>query len=213
MTLPNFVRGQGERIVKSFNFIEEATGQAFLVLYGGETQTGGILSGNEFYSDEIVERISGEAEWTTLVDKDYDVIIGQSIRVNDTTATVTVTMGAFDDGGGDTDFRITASVIHYDGTTETILGTATSSESTFTLNNNTRSETKAISISLSRKTFKKGETLRLSLLMEHKGSDADYAGFGQDPKDRNDNGTAGVDKIINDSDTTQLVLNLPIRTQ
>jgi hypothetical protein len=116
----------------------------------------------------------------------FDALPFNTPRTIKGSASITFTHAVFGgaSGAGKTNI-VTIGVYHYDGTTETLLGSAVSPTVT-SIENVLVVATRQLVISLTQKSFKIGETLRIKVTMDWAGGAGNYTHyFGTDPLNRN----------------------------
>lgn len=210
MAVTKLFRNTTSPIIASFNYTDIAEGTGVVVFLGGTTVGDLFLRNSAWYSNDIMIGTTGtnSATYVTIQDVDFDVTFNSSKTLNGTVI-VSVTHGWHKVGVGTAFSKVEAKLIHYDGSTETLLGTDNSDEYSSALVGQANSETAAMEFAISNVRFKAGETLRLSIKQEGKVSNntANF-GIGCDPKDRNDQ---TVLQVIEDDTTTLLELHVPFK--
>lgn len=214
MALPNkFTSGQGQQIA-TYNYVDVISGTGIVELFGGETSGSYVLADKAFYSDQIsyFVLVTPAGFLTPVSDLDYDVAINRPIIINGEII-VTATSSWNSGGGGATAQEyITAEavIVHADAST-TSLGTGQSSYATDS--GASSNKTRAMKIAVTNYLIKAGETFRITIkqyINKTAGSDPVTAGWGHDPKDRNDDNPEGAG-VVGDAWTTQMIVLLPIK--
>ena len=208
MTIPATFRKKGERTITTQSYIDIAKKQAYILLYGGQTNTGGsdayILSNITFWSNDILT-VANYENGNTVLDLDFDMKIDKTPIIVEGVGIVTIPyLQARTTDVAAASMYAKAWFRHYDGTTETEVasgqGETDSGDNIFTA----RGVLKAIQFTIPKTKFKAGDTLRLTITVYTAGAAGNgYAGIGHDPKNRE----------MAASDTTPSVLqfHLPIR--
>lgn len=208
-----------ETAIASYDFEDISSGTGIIDYYAGESASGAYTMSNiPFYSNRVSTFAVAEeptADFKKYGDIDYDVLINKPLEINGNVL-INLTSGWNEEGGGSNTCveYIVATLKKVDVNNNIItLGTDTSSQKTTT--GGTGFQTRAMSINLSNEKIKKGETIRLNIqhyLKKTAGSDTILAGWGQDPKDRNDDYVyEGVKNGISDEWTTQFKMQLPVK--
>ena len=209
--------------IASYDYVDIAEGTGIVVFYGSVTKnnaaTNYYLTTTKTYSGVIVPSATpAGTSYTKLIDADFDVVFNTPKLVKGK-AYLSVTQGAVcQSGTTGVGVYLVATLKHYDGTTETTLGSAQTSTA-FVSTPGSGATSKSISFVFdiaSTQQFKANDTLRLTLeCWGKKAADAsgnNQAGFGADPMDRNDDSVGATHfKVILDTDTTILQLNVPFR--
>lgn len=217
----------------SVDYVDLLTGLGYEIFYGGQCNNGSlIVSPEPFFSERIHYAVYSNngvstGSYTTLFDIDFDInfTLPRSIKGD---IYVVVPCGYQDREGDNYIFKVDCRAYHYDGSTETQIGsTATSREfdgGTTTTGDIATAQTACLKITSSNvTTFKKDETLRFSIRYYIKSSGSDNrsvtGGIGTDPNGRNDveyssysGGASGEwNQIIEDGKTTQLSFAVPFK--
>lgn len=158
MAIPNLFITQGEVSVPTYNTFDVLIQKGILVVYGGDNNNNGtkeyLLSGNKFYSSVGETQTTG----TTPTDIDFDVKLGQTILID---GDVIVNVPSRVQTAGSHTAVALVYIRKWDGTTETDLGSATSSiGKTWGAN---ESRVHCLKIAISKQVIKSGETLRITL--------------------------------------------------
>jgi len=202
-----------ESAIASYDYIDIASGTGYFVFYGANTGDGSIsgsyvLSDNAFYSQRITTFGTVGATQTKVVDVDFDVQFNLPRDINGNMF-VSVPLGVgrnTADAGGNCTANVSGSIIHYDGTNETPLGTFISPDFGPIDDATYSNDTKVMScmIPISETHFKSGEILRVHV--EAYGvvtvAGGRSVGIGHDPKNQPDDNAAGEGLTIYDSVST-----------
>lgn len=183
----------------NYDYTDIASGTGYSVFYGGNSYDGSVsgaylIANNTFYSANITTTCIIGNTLTGPIEMDFDTqfnlprTIKGKVIVN-----VPFGIGRKDaETGGTATGNISGAVIHYDGTTETVLGefrtdAFTVDDDVVTINNKTLSGT----VEISETDFKKGDYLRINLRVWGKTVDniARWMGIGHDPKNSEDPAT------------------------
>jgi len=203
--------------ITSFDFTDIASGTGYVVFKGGKGQSDYNLNQQEFYSDKIttfkLESITNV--WETTQDIDFDVLLNNPLTMRGK-AIISVPIGVQSRGGTSSGFylKYTAYIRKWDGTTETEIVSGTSEELVWTIaSSNIRDGIKTVNLEVPLTKFKKGETIRLTIVLEAKSEiEQNYnVGIAHDPKNRNDDPLDATEQIINDTTDTILNFHAPFR--
>ena len=174
----------------SYDDISEGTGVNLLLGFQQKETTNVTyaLSKSAFYSTliETSVNITGGMSDTPVIDLDFD--LGEFKLAQTISGTARIQQGINIQGraGETASFYVTYKIIHYDGTTETILGTATSQTVSIGSAIN-ESHMVNIPIALTRKRFRKGDIVRVNIEVFATGVGAGNVGdatIGHDPQNR-----------------------------
>lgn len=195
---PKF-RKVGERAVASYTAYDIISGTGYVQLYGGATVDDFPLTNITFYS--YPENTQGTLG-STAVDIDFDVLINKTMTIKGKAiVNVPVQVALTRDTGS---LKVTAYLRKWDGTTETEIVSNESSTLTGVVDTPVF-RVFSIDLTVPQTHFKKGETLRLSVIstgvISGGTTPANYFYIYHDPKART---VVGVD-------TTQLSIQLPIK--
>lgn len=170
MGIPDALDDGGERTSINYNYTDTSNGTGIEIYYGAKGDNGEYLTlTSAIPSEEITTFIEDQTITTSFVklfDIDFDIVFNlpKNLKGN---VIVSVPMGisATSAGAGTFNYYCIVQVVHYDGSTETVLGTGTSKTTTKAIETdgiNHSSRTHLLKIPISTlKHFKKGETLRL----------------------------------------------------
>ena len=211
MTLKKKYQSQ-QTAIASYDYTDINSGTGYSVFYGvnvadGTTSGSYILTDNAFYSDKITTYKEVPQAVTKFTDLSFDVQFNKpQIMGGDLIVSVPIGIGRKEGiTTGIMTTNISGSIVHYDGTTETTLGTFRSTD--LALDDGTNAyKTRLLStvINISELQFKAKEILRVYIEGWSRNSAAvnRYVGIGHDPKNRPDNITLGAGAVIYDDATT-----------
>lgn len=210
-TIPNTFLAPGEAAIASYSYTDIASGRGYVIFYAGECADGNILHTAPFYSSDVVQVVDDEptrAAYTKVLDVDYDARFDRP-RTIEGMGIVNCTVGIDPATNQNIYLYYTAKVRKWDGATETEIATNDSPVFNITTDT-TASKVLCTEIDIPLEVFKSGESLRLTieLYLKNAGSASDV-GFGQDPKDRDDDAEQSALQIIEDTDTTTLTFHCP----
>jgi len=187
MVLPNFFdRGLPDAFV-SFDYVDFASGQSFVALYGTLTVDKKMLirqTTPSYPTYQYVGTPNKPTAWETLWDFDFDTEFNVPTIIEGQTM-ANIPIGCYTIAAASSaTVRATVTVRHWDGVTETDLVSNVSNVGT-SINSSDGFVYDAVDLLIPRTKFKKGETLRLSVLVEGGGSSVvgttkNYF-FGHDP--------------------------------
>ena len=200
-----------EPAIATFNFTDIANGTGVLVLQGADTAQGKILVGNQVYSSDIeTSAASVGAPFAKVIDVDFDLTAFNLPRTLKGTAVINVPFAVQSEANSTThNAFVIVNIKHVDsGSTETSLGTAQSDTITSPSSaGGITQKVAAVTIALTERHFKKGETLRITV--EGWVNVAGLSGItiGHDPQNRDGARlTPSTEEV-----TTQMIANIPIR--
>ena len=193
MPIPIVYKKAGEPVVASYDYTDIAEGTGRIIFYAMNENTGGtdnyLLINKELYSNDIY---SSEASGTTaaskILDLDFDVIFNMPKRIKgDIIVSIPISTQR-----GPTYNHYTYAIVkarHWDGTTETELGSATTETVMGSAGAGTYIDAlKTVKINIAAiRHFKKGETLRITIELwgwTANAGEARQHAFGHDPKAR-----------------------------
>lgn len=219
MGVPNKYRGINRSIRLNTSDTDVLLGVAYQDLFGMAVNTAGdyiLTSGNQ-ESDPIetsFDLVEATGSFVEKVNIDFDLIF-QTTQILDGTFSASMPLGANVGNQGSAIIRATAEVIHFDGTTEFSLGSATSpSEDDEFSTSTSRSTVFAVSFELTRQLFKIGDTLRITVTIDVRKSGSDLIGtgyLGHDPANRtSDNLREPVSDSNETRATTQMHFRVPV---
>lgn len=153
MTIPVVFREGSGKFVFNVDYFDWATGAGYKRYYA----CGGAVDGTAQYfltADNSLRADTSNFRLLKNTDTDFDLTFNNPVTVAEGYAYVSYTIYNFDNPGG----TETISLVHYDGSTETVLGTATSENQ---VGNGQARVT--LKMATTKKLFKRGDTLRLSI--------------------------------------------------
>lgn len=209
MGQPRIYRKQGERALANYNFTDIASGTG-IVIYNGANAINSAGT-TYFLTANIIEAGSVTAHSSGNQDNDYDVTFNLPQRVKGD-AIINITLGGNAVASTDLIINLTATLKHYDGTTETTMGTAQTTTNIQPIQAAAKlSKRMCFKIPITTQVnFKKGETLRLTIATA-KTQGAGQYGYGHDPANRNDDLETAANQIISDDDNTNLEVHIPFQ--
>ena len=216
MTLPRTFRKSRDNILASFSFTDLASGTGFVTYNGFNSEDS---NGLDFHLTEKSTGFSQVVGQTidlsgsgTAFDLDFDTSTFNLPRTIEGEAIVTLGCGLeslVTTGGRAT---ITVKIRKWDGSTETEIVSVTSATDILTVTaGNNEQELLVIPLTVPRTLIKKGELLRLTIIIEYTkvgGSGDGRVILGHDPKDRD------FDKLTpssNKNHTTSIIFEAPFR--
>lgn len=215
MAIPIRYRSAPSGAIATFDFFDIAEGSGRINFFIASTTTNSFMTTDEsLYSNDITLKEERNGSTIELSDIDYDISFNRPKIINGIIR-ISITTGANWGGSGIAAVFLVLNLYHVatNGTTETQIGAVDVNTPTVTANttNNLISKTHTLEFDSGGKVhFKKDEILRLTI--KHNGSGGNttaITGYGIDPKDRNDFSIPGAEKIINDTETTQLKVQVP----
>lgn len=222
MGVPIIYRTAAENIA-TYNYEDLASGTGYIIFYGGGLQSTYNLESNSFYSNLIATKAATAltTSYVQALDIDFDVILNAP-RTLKGYAIISCPLGArgtSNSPGSKVTMKYTAYIRKWDGTNETEIANAESTELQVTSGLDTiNSGIKSVNILVPLTKFKKGETLRLTIVVSAKTNEAGGASsliaLGHDPKNRDDDGDVpGVitDICFLDATDTILEFHAPFR--
>ena len=189
MGVPRTYRKSAERAIASYSYTDIAEGTGVVAFYGANTDAGYILTTNSSLGSRTawIETTSSE-----ILNEDFDVTFNSPRVIKGTLlANIPVSFAT----GNSKAATATITVYHYDGTTETQLGTATHTTAATTATQPDNLQIICLETEIAKTKFKKGETLRITVVtsVDSSGSTR-YTGF--DPKGRIPSGELSYSKMI-----------------
>ena len=165
-----------------------------------------------FLTTETIEGGNVSAISTSTQNHDYDFEF-QIPRTIKGTAFLSASIGANATAPTDRIMTVTATLYHWDGTTETSLS-ATQTSAAFTITQATQASrriTFKIPIT-TEKHFKEGDSLRLTMITATTQGSGQY-GYGHNPSGGLDDNEAAVNQIIESTDSTKLMVHVPFKLE
>ena len=201
-----------DKSIASYDYTDIASGTGYSIFYGANIADGTIsgsyvLSDNAFYSDKVTTYANVPQAVTNFANIDFDVTFNMP-RTAKGKVIVCVPVGIGRETGqanGVLTMNLSGSIIHYDGTTETNLGSFRSSD--FALDDAVDAYgydilSSVVDIAITH--FKVGDTLRVSIEGWSRIGAAvtRYVGIGHDPKNQPDDNATGGGLTIYDLSVT-----------
>ena len=185
----NFKNMIGERSITSFDFLDFAKGKAIQSWFGLNGRTEYALHEVVLYSDDIETygtMVNTSNLWGEKLNVDLDVTFDKP-QIIDGEVAINIVLGMNHTGNASAaQTYLIAKLRHWDGTTETELGSAQSE--TIGANTTQNDRMNCLLIDVARTKFKKGDTFRLTVEVWGMCSGAStftwFLGFGHDPKNR-----------------------------
>jgi len=211
MAVPTTYRKDRENILVNYNYTDIAEGTGMQTFYALKASSY-KLNQNAFVSS------TKEIGTTPVVvgqafDIDFDLSMFNTPKTITGTAFIEFSQYAkktIDLGTHNMHSNVTFKIIHYDGTTETIIGQSESMENYVGFDSQIIKQRKCIALNLTEKHFKKGDILRLNIVASLSYGETGEKGIivvGCDPLNRD--GT--YIKPSTDDMQTQLKLNIPFK--
>jgi len=235
--LPKVFRKAPPYIV-SYDYFDYSNGTGYDIYYGAKGSNGEYITSTiaVMYSEEPHTAIAEEVNMPVTygnakIDVDFDILfnIPRDIKGD---ILLNVPVGIVGKDGGSTGswvWYVNGIAYHYDGSTETQIGTGASEEfrSQTLADNEVDTANKVMLVKMnvpSVQHFKKGETLRITVQLFARtygtsGNERDgIVGIGHDPANKNDYawkyaGSTVKQQIILDGNVTQLSIHVPFRIQ
>ena len=192
----------GNTIV-THDFIDIASGTAYITLFGGNTKTDYHLTSYQYYSDVIGTNVTpGITTDTKEQDIDFDVTTNNSMTLEGT-AIINLVLSAYAAGStGDVSTYAILKLRKWDGTTETEIANATTQTLSNTTDDTSKYLTTAVNLTIPRTRFKKGDTIRITVeqYATIRGNSVCKVGIVNDPKGR----------AIGDAETSVFCCFIPV---
>jgi hypothetical protein len=154
-------------VLSNYNFVDIASGTGYINFYAGSTVDTKLLSNNAFYSDVVAETTGYTgtgAAYTLLFDYDFDILLNRPLDLKGF-GIVAIPLGAnVGAAGHNTDCYVHVILRKWDGVTETDLFTNDSRVWVGDQTTNLAYTMLAVDLPITLTHFKKGETLRLTLM-------------------------------------------------
>ena len=184
MVAGDFLR-EGNRILTNYDYVDIAEGTGIQKFYIARPTGSYILTSNQIYASTIEStHTSASTTLTKYATENFDLSafnLPQTIK-----GTGIVELGVYwisSSGAGSAAVKLIVNIIHYDGTTETIIGTCTPLDYAGDLGGET---TYSATVDITKQHFKKGEILRVEVEYWLKAHDANTKtiSVGTDPQNR-----------------------------
>ncbi len=212
-------------VIVSVDFEEFASGTGYVVFKAGDANNDGtpeyILSNFDFYSTDIttysVVHSASDPE-TFEVNFDIKFNLQRTIKGD---LILSIPIGTYGHDQTVTGYgvivEVSGNIYHYDGSTETSLGTFQSEQVTGGTKNVTKSQIVTMKIPIAATKFQKDEILRVEVIVEGNmtgGPANGIYGLGHDPRNRNDDRTDSESagnkrKVISDDTDTIMEVQVP----
>ena len=190
-------------VLANYNFVDIASGTGYITFYAGSTVDLKLLSNSTYYSDTMFETANGAAgAYTLIMDYDFDVLLNRPLDIK---GTGIVNLPIYHDPGANTPFiYATVKFRKWDGVTETDISTNDSRVDNAIAG--TGYTMLAVDLDCPLTHFKKGETIRLTIMIYAKClAGVVICKFGHDPMNR----TTGWDTT--GAVPSRLTFNCPVR--
>ena len=203
----------------TFNYTDIEEGIGYVSYYLAQGTDENLVTRQNMASNGVVSaaQSADNPEWNTIFDDDYDVTFNTP-KTMEGTILCSFTQGVQAVTGGKTSYsRVTVYIRKWDGSSETEIANNVSDEVSETGDTNPeiKSPTELLEIEVPQTNFKRGETLRITVLQEGKNQDTttDAAiGYGHDPANREDDyEETGERQVINSGDTTVFRVDVPFK--
>jgi len=197
-------------VLANYDYFDIAEGTGVVIFYGAEHEEGGVkgyfLSNIPTYSNSVMVRTNPTStSYTKLKDNDFDVTFNTPKNINGKLR-VALTLGSLITTATGYSYVI-VKARHWDGTTETELGSGTTK--TLTASGAVDSVPTNTEIDIDDVHFAAGETLRITIELWGKKSEAGTVGnmgYGCDPKNRKS-------VFKKDDDTSVMEVMVPFKFQ
>lgn len=208
MGVPIVYRKGQSQALSNYDYVDIATGTGYIKLYAGKTISGAstanyALSNITYFSVPVyIDKTGTSSVYQKLIDLDFDVLLNKPMTFRGN-AIVQVPIQTDNFGAASTIAYAIPSIKKWDGTTETLIATTTSGAHTL---QDTHGEIFTYSIPIPLTSFKKGETLRLTIegwAVNNTGDTAGHIRIYHDPMSRETDRISGAN--------TQLILQMPVR--
>lgn len=157
----------GEELLSSYNHEDLEEGLYYILYYGGGVSMAGtpdhLLRSFVWTADPGSSSITGITDLAATLqqDLDFDIEFNLSHSIGGD-CLINLKHYTKSEGTTDTDTYTVVTIYHYDGSTETSIGTATT-DTIHATGSTGATATEAIKISITEKDFKKGDILRINL--------------------------------------------------
>ena len=215
MTVPKFFNVPSSAAVPSYDFIDFQEGTGLATFYGVQSKNNAttnynLVSSTGIYSWNISTTFTDtvDGDYQKGLDLDFDLEFNKAKQLKGN-FNISVPMRVVASGSNARFYSI-VTVRHWDGSTETDLGSSggvNANSLRTTINGNTKYYMDQHLINISNLTFKKGETLRITIEIWYQidggGTPSTYH-LGHDPANRDSD-----DQIDWSGNTTQLTVQVP----
>tara|TARA_R100001480_G_scaffold29257_2_gene39780 strand:- start:70 stop:726 length:657 start_codon:yes stop_codon:yes gene_type:complete len=201
-------------LVPTVDFIDFATGTGLEPFYPGDANsTSADVPGSYFLTNATINSDVGSTQSgeNAALDLDFDTVLNRPITLEGD-CVISVPLLHVNNGGGTADVTstITGELQHYDGTTETNLGTDTCAADR-SVNSQQRVHNRVtVKFTVAKTKFKKGDTLRITVKSSAPGSGEEII-IGHDPAGRTDLFTGSILGDTSWNGSAQILANIPIR--
>lgn len=215
MGVPKVYRQSREPINVNYDWNDLASGQGYVTFYCSKATASYVSMTEAILSSTIDEKSATRAwnspssGWVTRIEHDFDTSEFNLQRVIQGTAFWTGTWFATRvSGSGLWQCRVVVNVYHYDGSTETLIGTGTTDSAAGYSGVNDR--TGNLPIELTETILAAGDTLRINVQVQDSGGNPDtgYCGVAYDPLNRD-----GSYLTEANSDTRQMIIRIPFKIE
>lgn len=210
MALPQILPIPQEQAIASYDYFDIAEGTGIKKFYGLSTSlstgTTYSLNANPLFSSEIGDSDSpASTNWTNVQDKDFDLAPFNLPKIINGTAYISIYLNAYREGAGWLQAYITAKIRKWDGSSETEIASAQSETLDSSAGGAGARKVLTIPVTVPKTHFKKGETLRLTIVTaaRYSGAGVSRAVIGYDPQNRDFIGNVIADDITPSTDATQ----------
>lgn len=200
MGVPRVYRKEDERAIASFDFFDLATGIGYKRSYCMDVDGDFVLSQNILYGN------IGFSNFTTSIDIDFDSSVALKPFTIKGDFFINIPMTRVRDGTGGSSlmsYTVTVTIRHWDGSTETDLGTDSATESSNMSANQVKHKVHAFKININKRLFKVGDLLRISVIGTAESSEFGTTTLGHDPKSRT---------FTNFTDSSAITIDTPFDT-
>ena len=188
-------------ILANYDYTDADEGTGTIIFYPGTGTDKNILRKKAFYSNEVISSSTGPTAATKELDLDFDIQFNTPKTIKGQ-ALITVPVGiSMANAINITSAYVIANIIHYDGTSETNIGTNTSDTLSLDgcgVSSEDKSQVFCIEIDLTDKLFASGDILRINLQLYcsvNGNANAGAISIGHDPKNRTEDLPRGTGTI------------------
>jgi len=217
--LPIVYRKSGEGAIASYPFSDVLEGPGVVTFYGSDTYQEGaygyVGSTTQVYSNNKITSATATGTGAeTLIDRDFDVaFVTPKILKGTIYATISWISGHTTTANKRGQTYVDFNVYHYDGTTETLLGNATSANH-IVASQICAGTTKFVKVPITTaRQFKKGDTLRLNVMLMQTsgGASLQEVDLCHDPQGRTITTTGAGSAVDTAPDTTKMIFYVPFQ--